>query len=221
MYNDRNESFSTIFIVMIIVLCVGGCMYCANKKTKEREQKNEADEISMIKKKQSEDSIKEMKINELDEFIKRYDAVDEMPDSLVFSFQIKRYLKDRNLFAFLIDYDIIEQNNQFFLVSQAYGNLYKIKLTNEQALEIVKVNKDQDVENKRKEALQVILNIDDVRRFSGGEFEVDENLDIFLYVNVSYEYNLIVGQLIEYKYGDQNLHLLKKMKKDRKSLPIN
>ncbi len=66
----------------------------------------------------------------------------------------------------MIDYDIL---SKFLLGYEIYINKAQNKLE-------VKVNKDQDVENKRKEALQVILNIDDVRRFSGGEFEVDESI---------------------------------------------
>ncbi len=178
-YTDENETFSTLFTVIFIVLFIGGCYHCSNKK----EEKSQEIENATQKMKESgvklQDTLHKIEVKSLKD---KYNAIGDIPDDIKFSYELENYIKESNLFIKdLTIGDIIKKDSTYLILSEFESIPLIINVSHEDVSNIKEGGK----------ILNVIVRTIKTR----STFEISNQ-------GKGYNRIMIIGQIVEYTTND-------------------
>lgn len=178
-FDDFKEKYGC-FTIFVLVLIIGiGWYYFSNKEEEKEAIINKTIKIMKDSGEKLQDTLHKMEAKRLKD---KYDAIEDIPDDIKFSYELENYLKESNLFIKdLTIGDIIKKDSAYMILSEFESIPLIIKVAHEDVSNIKEGGK----------ILNVIVRTIKTR----STFEISNQ-------GIGYNRIMIIGQIVEYTTND-------------------
>ncbi len=199
-FENIKERYGWLLWVILIVIVGWGYLKYTNNKSLIKEQENEVfeknEKIEILEKEEDDLANK----TQYDDFIKKYDVLEDVPKDIKYSFQIGEYLNGKNIVRKLKIDDIIKRDEIYYVyarkskkINRGDTFIYRFKLSEKQVQELINSGK----------AFHAIIKVEKVNLFldvlyTGSAIDGDVEFEEFIDLDVTNKYKVIEGELIDY-----------------------